>query len=84
MTTELLGIRAVQEKDKTKTIQELVAQGCHFVVQGEVFEALMMVLDKAIEGSNDAASKSWLVVLRESLEITTVPVKPKPNQVVTA
>lgn len=80
--TELLGIRGVQDRDKTKTLPEMVRQGCHFVVQGEAFEALMAVLDKAIDGANDAPTKSWLVSLRAAIETTTVPVKPKPNQVV--
>lgn len=61
-----------------KTVAELVSLGCKFVVDGNVFSAVITLVDKLVtEAAADPSGVKALLELRAILLQTSVPVRSK-------
>jgi len=64
-----------------KSVNELISLGCKFVVDGEVFGAMIEFIEKLLVDSNpDKAAEQYLLNLRGLLLQTSKPVKERLNQ----
>ena len=61
-----------------KSLEELVSTGCKFVVEGDLFKAMLDLIDKLMmDGGPDEAAVQFLLQLRIALLQSSVPVKTK-------